>query len=722
MKRILAVILAVVLAPSAAYSGKVKVWHHHAAAHHDKAAFKDAVVSSEGTLQLARRLKPLLGVEATHVWALAEDASGNLFVATGNEGKLFKITSTGEVSVAFHSEDSQILSLAAAPDGTIYAGTGPSGLIVRIAPDGNTRVLHDSPEAYVWALALDKSGENVFAATGPRGRIYKLDKEGKATVFYTTKQDHVLCLALAPDGHLYAGTSRTGLVYRIDPQGKGFVVFDAPQTEIKTLLVGKDAVYAGTSSPTSRQSASAAAAGSGSRSLASADSSDAVNRANIDLKRDGETKERSANTPTTPSGSGTPTSGASSPSSASPPAAGENSVYRIAADGSAREIFREKAMVLSLLERGERLLVATGGDGQLFEIAQTSRERSQLVRIDHSQIHCLLARKDGSIVLGAGDPGKLYVLEDQFTSKGAVTSEVLDAKSISRWGTVRWQSDTPAGTRITLATRSGNVAEPDETWSDWSEEQTDGANATVTAPSARYLQYRVTLGSESGRETPKLDRLAIRYQPANLAPEVLAIDVPDLDAVNLDNPKKLKIKWRAADPNDDELTYRLYYRKEGWKTWVELEEDLDKLEHEWDTTTAPAGVYQLKVVAGDRKDNPDEQAQVGERISAPFIIDHVPPKVELKVAGFEGDRAIIEVKGEDALTRLTSASYSVDSKKWMNVFPSDGLFDAKAETFRFKTEELKPGTHVLVLRLTDAAGNTGSADVVFQVEVRTASK
>ena len=75
----------------------------------------------------------------------------------------------------------------------------------------------------------------------------------------------------------------------------------------------------------------------------------------------------------------------------------------------------------------------------------------------------------------------------------------------------------------------------------------------------------------------------------NQAPEVTAIDVPDLDAVNLDNPKKLKIKWTATDPNEDELTYSLYVRKDGWKNWVQLEEDLDKKEYEWDTTTTPVG-------------------------------------------------------------------------------------------------------------------------------------
>ena len=54
----------------------------------------------------------------------------------------------------------------------------------------------------------------------------------------------------------------------------------------------------------------------------------------------------------------------------------------------------------------------------------------------------------------------------------------------------------------------------------------------------------------------------------------------------------------------------------------------------------------------------------------------------------------------------------------MSVFPADGLFDDRSEKFRFKTEALKPGTYVLVLRVKDAAGNTGTADVVFTVETK----
>src|SRR5438105_302919 len=44
-------------------AGRVKVWHHHAAAQFEKARLGHTVVSNEGVVRLSRRLKPFAGVE-----------------------------------------------------------------------------------------------------------------------------------------------------------------------------------------------------------------------------------------------------------------------------------------------------------------------------------------------------------------------------------------------------------------------------------------------------------------------------------------------------------------------------------------------------------------------------------------------------------------------------------------------------------------------------------
>jgi hypothetical protein len=655
MRFISAILVVLILIPFAD-AAKVKVWHQYQQSHFDKAKFKDAVVTSEGVLRLSRQVKPFAGLDAANVWDLAEDAKGNLYVATGDEGKLYQITPDGKASVIYTSKDSHIFCLIATPTGALYAGTGPTGKLLRIRPDRQVETVAENLDSYVWSLAYDPVSQSVFAGTGPKGKIYRITPDGKASVFYSTKQEHILCLAMGEKGTLYAGTDKGGVVYRIDSAGKGFVLYHANQPEVRALLATPDALYAGTSAPIARK---------GGISSKSSDSG-----------------------------------------------SGENSLYRIAHDGSVRELYRDKTMILRIGQAHGKLLLATGMQGQLFEINESTKEKTEIARLEVGQIHCLLRRRDGAIVLGTGDPGQLFVLEDRFAAKGTVLSDVLDTKLQSKWGAMTWKS---SGT-VSVAVRSGNVAEPDDTWSVWSAEQTDAAHAKAVAPLGRYLQYRVTLSSDNPKATPEFRQFALRYQTLNQAPEINSLEVPDLDTKDLENAKKLKIKWSASDPNDDELTYNIYCKKESWKDWVLLEENHEKTNYDWDTTGIPSGLYQIKIVATDRKDNSAEDALSAERISTPVPVTHLPPSVTLKVVGFDNGQAILEASATDPYVRLTEASFAVDGKRWINVFPTDGLFDSKTEAFRFKTDALRPGTHVLVLRVRNAVGNFGSGDVVLRKE------
>src|SRR5258708_2670073 len=90
---------------SSAQAGKVKVWHHDRPEHFDKAQLKQAVVSNEGAIRLSKQLQPLVGMDAAHIWDIVEDKHGDLFVATGNEGKIFQVTPHGKASWAYESQD-----------------------------------------------------------------------------------------------------------------------------------------------------------------------------------------------------------------------------------------------------------------------------------------------------------------------------------------------------------------------------------------------------------------------------------------------------------------------------------------------------------------------------------------------------------------------------------------------------------------------------------------
>ena len=91
------------------------------------------------------------------------DKAGNLYVATGDHGEIYKVTPKGEHSLFFKSDDTHIRVLALDAQGNLIAGTDGSGLVYRISPAGEGFVLYSAPKKEITALALDRAG-NIYAA------------------------------------------------------------------------------------------------------------------------------------------------------------------------------------------------------------------------------------------------------------------------------------------------------------------------------------------------------------------------------------------------------------------------------------------------------------------------------------------------------------------------------------------------------------------------------
>ena len=102
--------------------------------------------------------------EANYIFAIMVDKSGDIYLGTGPQGKIYRLDSLGKkTEVVYSSSDKNILSLAQGPDGLIYAGSDSRGLIYRINPKTReTAVLYDSEQEEITALLF--SGENLYAA------------------------------------------------------------------------------------------------------------------------------------------------------------------------------------------------------------------------------------------------------------------------------------------------------------------------------------------------------------------------------------------------------------------------------------------------------------------------------------------------------------------------------------------------------------------------------
>ena len=150
-------------------------------------------------------------------------------------------------------------------------------------------------------------------------------------------------------------------------------------------------------------------------------------------------------------------------------------MYRIDTDGVPREVLRVKALIHALAWADDRLWVGTGPEGQLYEVRERGEETAPIAKLDNGQILSLLAEPGRGLLIGTGDPGGVLRLSAEFATVGRLVSEVHDTRLISRFGTMSWRAIQPPGTSVTVQARTGNVGDPDETWSDWSPEQADPA-------------------------------------------------------------------------------------------------------------------------------------------------------------------------------------------------------------------------------------------------------
>jgi hypothetical protein len=223
-----------------------------------------------------------------YIWDLLLDKAGNLYVATGDHGEIYKVTPKGEHSVFFKSDDTHIRVLALDAQGNVIAGTDGSGLVYRISPAGEGFVLYGAPKKEITALALDHEGniyaaavgeKRVGAATSPAGvsssmismganaptaapqapgmtltttpsnvqmgpfpfpgggasggsDVYRIAPDGSPSRIWTSREDIVYALAFDSHDKLLAGTGNRGHVFAIDALDEFSDLLKAPASQI----------------------------------------------------------------------------------------------------------------------------------------------------------------------------------------------------------------------------------------------------------------------------------------------------------------------------------------------------------------------------------------------------------------------------------------------------------------------------------------------------------
>ncbi len=763
---VVACVLAVV---SSVLAVKPVTWTHSTEAEFASGELTKTVVTSLGEVKLSRALETLVepAEKTGMVSAIAIDKRGEVYLAAAPKATVYRLEGVfGKRLVEFAQLPGVLVRSMVFVGDSLVAGTcGKEAGIYRIDRKGKVKkIWADETVTSVWSV-VSAPGGSFYAATGAEGKIYHVKADGKAEVIYDSDEKNILSLTSGRGGLLYAGTGENGLIIELTPATKkGRILYDADETEISCLLfepepqsrrlVDADGVLYAATSDSSKASADGekpsgeikgkpdkttpaepddkATTKPATKPATSASDMETLKKAITILPTAPEIK----NPETAPTLQQIPPeilrriaaagkgSAPGQPTPSAPSAEKGNAVYRIDQAGFVQAVFRRPVTILSMvMVAGGDLVLGTGHGGQVFTVGTDGEQICAIAKLDPKDVTVLASDSKGRLYIGTAGSGGLFALGKGFAEKGTYISKVFDAEQIARWGTMNVSADSPAGCGVTIATRSGNVAKPDEkTWSDWSVETVVAPGwLPIACPSGRFIQYRLTLAGE-GKTTPSVDKVELVHQVGNLAPVVSSVQVaasaeaePGKETVG---PMRFRIiQAKASDPNGDTVQYEFSFRQAGRKKWIKLLEKSPKPMYAWNTLTVPDGTYEVRAEVSDAPDNAPSAALTSARISRPVVVDNSQPKAtDLVVKNLGKGEVSLSGKVDDAISPIRQIDYSVDSnEKWVTILPTDGICDSQKEAFSATVSDLEAGTHRIAVRATDAYNNTGYASVEVTV-------
>src|SRR5712672_1357555 len=394
IRRVSALLCFFALAASSLLAEHTRTWRQASYEDFLKGTPHGVAVRSDGRLELAPKFTLIADADASYLWSLRVDSKGALYAAGGSPAKVFRFegSAPGKPTIVFESTDLVAQAIAFDSEGVPYVATSPDGKVYRVSPSGEKTVFFDPKSKYIWDLTFGADG-TLFVATGDKGQIFAVSPDGKGELFYGSDEAHIRVLALDTHNNLLAGTEPSGRILRITragnsgrkanaaSAGEGFVLYETGKREVTALTVASDgAIYA-------------AAIGEKQRPPAQAPTT----------------------VITTPQGTTTVTGGAvvigAQPQGQTPfipfPQQLTSSIYRLSAEGAPEELWNSRDdVVYSLaLNSDGRLLAGTGNSGALLAIDGRG-VFAQLANAGSAQITGIARNPAGKLFLCTANPGK----------------------------------------------------------------------------------------------------------------------------------------------------------------------------------------------------------------------------------------------------------------------------------------------------------------------------
>lgn len=211
-----------------------------------------------------KSVKEFFNPEEKYIWDIKEDKAGNIILATGNTGGIYRVNKDGGGDKIFTSEDTHIISLYITKADAILAGSGDQGILYQV-DNTKARVLFDSPFEEIRGICQDKDGNIFFSATRDIKKQNILDNAELETFLEKKKKkeqeeeeiplEKSILYCLRPDGvvetvwssrteYIYSvcydekennvliGTGNSGRVYRVQKDGSYAIVYESDSAQV----------------------------------------------------------------------------------------------------------------------------------------------------------------------------------------------------------------------------------------------------------------------------------------------------------------------------------------------------------------------------------------------------------------------------------------------------------------------------------------------------------
>jgi sugar lactone lactonase YvrE len=513
-----------------------------------------------------------------YIWEL-EPSGTDVLVATGVEGKLFRVNAKGEGVVLYDSADTHIRTIAARKDGSVLAGASGKGRIYQIARDGSAIALFDSPLNEVSSIYIDPSGvawaaaaSNVLPSaapaktqTKPAGQQQQQQQSGSASSGETKKEGEatVEVSFSFDDGSATAAAAQSGAseVYRIDADGFVDTVRKFEREMIYAVSGGNDGAVLLATGPNGR-------------------------------------------------------------------------VYELKGSEVALIGAVPEKQIVSISGSGNSTLITTTNSGAVYrmesrpsataEFRSAAKDVERFSRFGHYRIEGRnLAQGTVAVSFRSGNTRTPDTTWSNWSSAQTALEGNISTPP-ARY--IQWKLTMPKPTSdaavdgVTVAFMNRNVAPTIEAIAVQDPAVIFVSNAYPSAPQVVEAtnpdEYGIFTSLDNPRERTGADPGKRMFRKGFRT-----------------------VTWRATDDNGDSLRYSVAFRAKGSGNWLRLRDNIEETQINFDTSQLPDGLYELRLTATDTTDNPDA-ALTDTKDGVEFQVDNTVPKIAV---ANEGNDVVVRI-------------------------------------------------------------------------------